>query len=74
MLLMNSILHGHVIKLNRVKFQRLQLSRLDVTFQDIDDWMTFLTRVSQSEVVHNVPDIVTLIVTWKLMYGRRWIQ
>ena len=64
MLIMNSVLHCHVIKLNRVKFQRLQLCRLNVPLHDMNSWMTLLITMPQGQVVDNVPDIVTLVVTW----------
>ena len=47
-----------------MKLQSLQLCRLNVTLHDMDCGMTYMVCMPQSQVVDDVPNVVTLVVTW----------
>lgn len=63
---MYSISYMQIIELRWMKLQSLQLCRLRFTLHDMYCRMSLMVAIPQSQVVDNIPDVVTLVVTWKL--------
>ena len=64
----------HVIELDRMKLKCLQLCGLDRALKHMDCWRTLITFEALSQIIHNVPHIVTLCIRRKLMNMRLGIH